>query len=168
MGNDLVKRAAESDDLRWFARGELTDPPQGGTGHNRAKKPFPKPRRLGRAKARIAPDTRFIVDVRQVLGLSSGGASAGGGGGGGGAPLPQQQLTVAQLAQKDFLFASAAVDEDGPGAALGAGAGAGAGAGTGAGAGAGADAGAGAGAAGGAGAWAGIFARLGWLIRATS
>ena len=150
MGHDLVKRAAESDEMRWFERGALTQPPVGGVGHNRecrcgapvprsppprafaseqvvgqnkpfaslttptlftsaltgAKKPFPKPRRRP-AKARISPDPRFIVDVRQVLGL----VGSGGGAGGSSGPQPQQQLTVLQLARRDCLFASDGVPE---------------------------------------------------------
>jgi len=70
MNDSLVKSAAE-DVLMWFNQGELTQPPVGGIGHNRAKAPFPKLRRRGLSKARICPDPRFIVDVKAVLGGDS-------------------------------------------------------------------------------------------------
>jgi len=103
-----VRGAAEGA-LAWFAPGALTAPPAGGIGHNRAKAPVPKPRRRA-VKMRVAPDPRFSMDVRQVLGLGGPGAGVGAGvnagaGAGAGAcagagEVPAEALLVAEEARR--------------------------------------------------------------------
>ena len=55
--------------LNWFLPGTLSSPPTGGSGHLRARRPFPTHRRLRRV-GRPAPESRFEPDCHSYLQLS--------------------------------------------------------------------------------------------------